>query len=93
MRRARPQGQVAENLFDHGRLFNEGDDPHGSGASGTHARIDFVHLLDEASTSSAEHHVHARLAAEAGNSVNCPDPRNSPRLFQAGAFPFFHSVR
>jgi hypothetical protein len=39
MRRGRPQGQVAENLLDHRGLFNERDDSHGSGASGTHERI------------------------------------------------------
>jgi hypothetical protein len=39
---------MAEDLLDHCRLFNEGDDAHGTCASGTHERIDFVHLPNEA---------------------------------------------
>lgn len=54
VRRGRPQGQVAENLFDRLKPFNERDDSQCSGASWTHERIDFVDLLDAASTSSAE---------------------------------------
>ena len=34
--------------LDHCALLDEGDDAHGVCASGTHARIDFVHLRDKA---------------------------------------------
>jgi hypothetical protein len=39
---------MAENLLDHGGLFNECDDSRGTSAAGARKRIDFVHLLDEA---------------------------------------------
>jgi len=39
---------MAEDLLDHCGLLDEGDDAHEACASGTHERIDFVHLLDEA---------------------------------------------
>ena len=48
MGRGRPQGQVAEDLLDHCWLLDEGDDAHGTCAAGTHERIHFVDLLDEA---------------------------------------------
>jgi hypothetical protein len=48
MRRGGPEGQVAEDLLDHRGLFDEGDDAHPSGTAGTHERIDFIDLLDEA---------------------------------------------
>jgi hypothetical protein len=61
---------MAEDLRDHGRLLDERDDAHGSGASGTREWIDFKDLRDEASTSSAERRAHARFAADGKTSLN-----------------------
>jgi hypothetical protein len=54
---------MGQDLLDRCGLFDERDDAHGSAAAGTHERIDFVDLRDEASTSSAERRAHARLVA------------------------------
>ena len=66
----RAPGEMAEDLRDHGRLLDERDDAHGSGASGTREWIDFKDLRDEASTSSAERRAHARLAAALDTALN-----------------------
>jgi hypothetical protein len=47
MGRGRPEAEVGQDVLDHDRLFNKCDDPHGSGAAGTHEWIDFIDLLDE----------------------------------------------
>jgi len=42
-----PHPEVGEDLSNDFGLFNEGDDPHWSRASGAQERIHLVHLLDE----------------------------------------------
>lgn len=37
---------MAENLLDPCRQFNDGDEPHGAGAAGTHEQTDYAHRCD-----------------------------------------------
>ena len=55
-----PQPEVSQDLpfVDDRGLLDTRDDPHGSGALGTHERIHLVHLRDQASASSAERRAH-----------------------------------
>lgn len=66
----RPQPKVSEDLFDDRGLLDKRDDPHGSRALGTHERIHLVHLLDQASASSAERRAHVRFASEGDISLD-----------------------
>jgi len=53
---APPQrGQMSEDLRDDLALFDEGENSHCSATARTDQRVHLVDVLDEASTSSAEH--------------------------------------
>jgi hypothetical protein len=61
----RPQPEVRQDLRDDLGLFDERENPHGSGTARAGQRIHLVDLLDQASASSAERRAQARFAAEA----------------------------
>ena len=40
-----PYPKMLQDLFDDSFVFNKGDDPHGTGTSGTHEGINFIYFL------------------------------------------------
>ena len=40
-----PYPKMLQDLFDDSFIFNKGDDPHGTGTSGTHEGINFIYFL------------------------------------------------
>jgi hypothetical protein len=82
-----------ETLLDHRGLLDEGDDPHGSRTLGARQGIDFVHLLDEASTSSAERRAQTRFAAALETSLKSSRVEASSSFVRAfRRFPRFTSL-
>ncbi len=66
-----PQAEVGEDLLDHLRLLDEGDDPHCSRTAGAHEGVYFVDLLDQASARAS------RLSST--NSQPSGEPRRASR--------------
>jgi hypothetical protein len=61
---------VGQELLDGLPLFDERDNPYGPATPRADARIHLGHLLDEASTGSAERRPHARVAADEATSLH-----------------------